>query len=47
MIEEFIKGKEYCFLVIDDKVVGIFCRIFVNVKGDGKKIIKEFVEIKN
>ncbi|AGX42475.1 bifunctional glutamate--cysteine ligase GshA/glutathione synthetase GshB [Clostridium saccharobutylicum] len=47
LIEEFIKGKEYRFLVTDDKVAGILCRIPANVKGDGKKTIKELVEIKN
>lgn len=47
LIEEFIKGKEYRFLVIDDKVVGILHRVPANVKGDGIKSITELVEIKN
>lgn len=47
LLEEFIKGKEYRFLVIDDKVVGILHRVPANVKGDGVKSIKELVEIKN
>lgn len=47
LIEEFIKGKEYRFLVIDDKVVGILHRVPANVKGDGVKSITELVEIKN
>ncbi|EKQ56360.1 MULTISPECIES: bifunctional glutamate--cysteine ligase GshA/glutathione synthetase GshB [unclassified Clostridium] len=47
LIEEFIKGKEYRFLVIDNKVVGILHRVPANVKGDGVKSIAELVEIKN
>lgn len=47
LIEEFISGKEYRFLVIDDKVVGILHRVPANVKGDGYKSIRELVEIKN
>lgn len=47
LIEEFIKGKEYRFLVIDDKVVGILHRVPANVKGDGIKTIIELVEVKN
>ncbi|WP_297423750.1 bifunctional glutamate--cysteine ligase GshA/glutathione synthetase GshB [Clostridium sp.] len=47
LIEEFIKGKEYRFLVIDNKVVGILHRVPANVKGDGVRSIVELVEIKN
>ena len=47
LIEEFIKGKEYRFLVINDEVVGILHRVPANVIGDGKKSIKELVEVKN
>ena len=47
LIEEFIKGKEYRFLVIDDEVVGILHRVPANVIGDGEKTITELVEVKN
>jgi len=47
LIEEFIKGKEYRFLVIDDKVHGILHRVPANVKGDGIKSITKLVEVKN
>lgn len=47
LIEEFIKGKEYRFLVIDDEVVGILHRVPANVKGNGINSIAELVEIKN
>lgn len=47
LIEEFISGKEYRFLVIDHKVVGILHRVPANVIGDGEKSIEQLVEIKN
>lgn len=47
LIEEFISGKEYRFLVIDNKVVGVLHRVPANVKGDGEKSIGQLVEIKN
>lgn len=47
LIEEFIKGKEYRFLVIGDKVVGILHRIPANVLGNGQNSIEQLVEIKN
>ncbi|MFP4698307.1 MAG: bifunctional glutamate--cysteine ligase GshA/glutathione synthetase GshB [Eubacteriales bacterium] len=47
LVEEFIKGKEYRFLVIGDEVVAILHRVPANVKGDGVHSIKELVEEKN
>ncbi len=47
LIEEFIKGEEYRFLIIGDEVIGILNRIPANVVGNGKKTIKELVEDKN
>ena len=47
LIEEFIKGKEFRFLVIGDKVSGILHRVPANVKGDGKHTIEELIAIKN
>lgn len=47
LIEEFIPGSEYRFLVIDGKVSGVLNRVPANVIGDGKSSIKELVEIKN
>ena len=47
LIEEFAKGKEYRFLVIGDEVAGVLHRVPANVIGDGKKTIRELVEIKN
>lgn len=47
LLEEFIKGKEYRFLVIGDEVVGILHRVPANVTGDGKHSISQLVDIKN
>ena len=47
LIEEFIKGKEYRFLVIGDEVVGILHRVPANVIGNGKNSIRELVTDKN
>lgn len=47
LVEEFIKGKEYRFLVVGDKVPGILHRVPANVIGDGFSTIKELVEEKN
>ena len=47
MIEEFIPGKEYRFLVIGDEVVAVLNRVPANVVGDGVHTIKELVDNKN
>ncbi len=47
LIEDFIDGKEYRFLVIDNKVIGVLERRGANVVGDGVNTIKQLIEIKN
>jgi glutamate--cysteine ligase len=47
LVEEFIKGREYRFLVIGDDVEAVMYRVPANVTGDGEKSIKQLVEIKN
>lgn len=47
LIEKYIHGKEYRFLVIDDLVVGILHRMPANVIGDGVHSITELVNEKN
>lgn len=47
MIEEFVSGKEYRFLVIGDETVGVLHRVPANVAGDGVHTIEELVREKN
>lgn len=47
LIEEFVPGKEYRFLVIGNEVVGILHRVPANVVGDGVHTIKTLVTEKN
>lgn len=47
LIEPFIKGREYRFIVIDNEVVGVLHRRAANVIGDGKSTIEELVNEKN
>lgn len=47
LVEAYIPGKEYRFLVIDQRVVGILHRVPANVIGDGCHTISELVAIKN
>lgn len=47
LVEEFIRGKEYRFLVIGDEVAGVLHRVPANVEGDGISTIEKLVEEKN
>lgn len=47
IVEEFIQGKEFRFLVIDDRVISVIERLPANVVGDGEKTIKHLVDEKN
>ncbi len=47
LVEEFIEGKDYRFLIIDHKVVAVAERIPSHVVGDGESTIIELVEKKN
>lgn len=47
IIEEFIEGKEYRFLVLGDKTVAVCNRVPANVVGDGTHSISELVDLKN
>jgi glutamate--cysteine ligase len=47
MIEEFIPGLEYRFLVVGDEVAAILHRVPANVTGNGSLNIKELVDEKN
>jgi glutamate--cysteine ligase len=47
LVEDYHKGKEFRFLVINKKVIGVVKREPANVVGDGKHTIKQLVHIKN
>lgn len=47
LVEEFITGKEYRFLVVDGIVRAVLHRVSANVTGDGKSTISELVDRKN
>ena len=47
LIETFVPGREYRFLVIGDAVAGILHRVPANVVGDGVYTIEALVAIKN
>jgi D-alanine-D-alanine ligase-like ATP-grasp enzyme len=47
LVEEFIKGEEYRFLVLGFKVAGVVKRIPANVTGDGVHNIKQLIDLKN
>ncbi|WNS46112.1 bifunctional glutamate--cysteine ligase GshA/glutathione synthetase GshB [Paenibacillus sp. MMS20-IR301] len=47
LLEEFMTGKEYRFMVMGDEVVGILHRVPANVMGDGIHTIEQLVYEKN
>jgi glutamate--cysteine ligase len=47
LLEEFIAGREYRFLVIGDETVAVLYRVPANVTGDGVHTIAELVAEKN
>jgi glutamate--cysteine ligase len=47
LLEEYLSGKEYRFLVMGDDVVGILHRVPANVIGDGIHTINQLVMEKN
>lgn len=47
LLEEFMTGKEYRFLVMGDEVVGILHRVPANVVGNGIHTIEQLVKEKN
>ncbi|MDP3071268.1 MAG: bifunctional glutamate--cysteine ligase GshA/glutathione synthetase GshB [Opitutaceae bacterium] len=47
LVEEFVEGREYRFLVIGGLTRAVLHRIPANVRGDGRATIRELVEAKN
>lgn len=47
LVEAFIPGNEYRFLVIGDRVMAVLHRVPANVEGDGVKTIESLINEKN
>lgn len=47
LIEEYVKGKEYRFLVINHKCIAVSWRRNASVVGDGQSTIKDLIDNKN
>jgi glutamate--cysteine ligase len=47
IVEEYFPGREFRFLVIDDKVRAIAYREPANVTGDGRQTIQQLIDRKN
>lgn len=47
LVEEYVSGREFRFLVIGDEVAAVLHRVPANVQGDGNKSILELVNDKN
>ena len=47
IVEKFIEGRDYRVTLVDNKVVAATRRIPARVRGDGKHIIQELIEIEN
>ncbi len=47
LLEEFVSGPEYRFLVIGGEAIAVLHRIAANVTGDGVHTIRDLVEEKN
>ncbi|WP_379127419.1 bifunctional glutamate--cysteine ligase GshA/glutathione synthetase GshB [Paenibacillus sp. sgz500958] len=47
LVEEFISGKEYRFLLMGDEVIGILHRVPANIAGDGVHTIEQLIHEKN
>jgi glutamate--cysteine ligase len=47
LVEEFVEGREFRFLVIGGKTRAVLHRVPANVTGDGRSTIRELVAIKN
>jgi len=47
LIEKFIVGKNYRITIVGNKVVAVSQRIAASVIGDGKRTIRELIEIEN
>lgn len=47
IVEQFLHGQEYRFLVVGSECIAVLKRVGANVVGDGKSTIAELVALKN
>jgi len=47
LVEEFLHGQEYRFLVVGDECIAVLKRVGANVVGDGRSTVAELVAMKN
>ena len=47
IVEQFLNGQEYRFLVVGDECISVLKRVGANVVGDGKSTVAELVAAKN
>ncbi|MEN9920593.1 MAG: hypothetical protein RL538_486 [Candidatus Parcubacteria bacterium] len=46
LVQQYVSGKDYRLVVLDDEVISAYERIPLNVTGDGKSSIQELMEAK-
>lgn len=47
LVEDYLSGQEFRFLVIDGQTVAVLKRVAANVTGDGVHTIEQLIDIKN
>lgn len=47
IVEQFLHGQEYRFLVVGDECIAVLKRVGANIVGDGKSTVTELVAAKN
>ncbi|MFC3039736.1 acylphosphatase [Virgibacillus xinjiangensis] len=47
IVEKFVPGNEYRFIVVEDEVVGVLNRVPANIVGNGKDTIRQLIRNKN
>src|SRR3989344_5988504 len=44
LVQQFVEGKDYRVVVLDDDIISAYERIALHVTGDGKKSIRQLLE---
>ncbi|MEJ8766705.1 acylphosphatase [Oceanobacillus sp. HCA-5259] len=47
IVESFVQGNEFRFIVVDNEVVGVLNRVPAHIVGNGKSTIRELIREKN